>query len=204
MTSLSSIPTGWILAACSLIWGTLLWRRRRRATAIRWWAASFFVLGLASILAETTDGWVGTGPPTGTAWDATLVLFGLVAFCAAATAIASSIRRGQREPFYALGMLGLAGYLVLIAKNPGFVSAIAAYIVGLLLVLAQQSVAWVDRQARSARWIVAGILVNIVAVVVQFSLFGLQAPPSSMKLFHMLLIPGGWLLYRGGLRLSEP
>ncbi|MFN2420915.1 MAG: hypothetical protein ABR527_05995, partial [Gemmatimonadota bacterium] len=137
------------------------------------------------------------------AWDATLALFGLVAYCAAAAAIASVVRRGRREPFYAFGAMGFAAYLALIGRNPVLVWAIAAYGAGMFVVLTQQSVAWLTRQASSSRWIAAGIAVSIVAWIVQLSVSGFDGPPDSLDLFYLLQIPGVWLLYRGGLQLSE-
>jgi hypothetical protein len=202
MNKFATLPIEWVLAAFTLTWGAILWRRRR-ATAARWWAASFFLLGLAAIAGEVTDGWIGEDRNTDYAWDAMLVLFGLVAYCAVAATIASTIRHGRRERFYALGAIAFAGYLALIGTNPVFGSAIVAYAVGMLLVLVQQSVAWLDGRVSSAPWIAAGTAVNIIAVIVQLRVSGFHSPQASPDLFYLLLIPGGWLLYRGGRRLSN-
>jgi hypothetical protein len=179
----------------------VMWRRRR-TTAARWWAASFFLLGLTGIAGEATASWV-ENRPIDVAWNAMLVLFGLVAYCAVAAAIASSIRQGRREPFYAVGAIGFACYLGLIGRDPVFGLAIVAYAVGMLLALAQQSVAWLDRHASSARWIAAGTMINIVAVIIQLSVSGFHSPKAPPDLFYLLLSAGGWFLYRGGVRRSN-
>jgi hypothetical protein len=189
---------GWVLGILAWTWGALLWRRSH-GSSVRWWAASFFILGLAGIAGE-----VGEDLPVDRyaddLWSATLLLFGLLAYCVGATAITSKIRRGRRDPFYALGAIGFGGYLVLIGVYPFFALALTACTVVMLVVLIQQS-GW--KPASSARWLMAGIAFFLIGGILQLGVSGFPGSRSSLDLFYALQIPGGWFLYRAALQLSN-
>jgi hypothetical protein len=190
---------GWVLGILAWTWGALLWRRSR-GSSVRWWAVSFLILGLVGIAGE-----IGEDLPVDRyaddLWSATLLLFGLLAYCAAATAITSKIRRGRRDPFYAFGAIGFGGYLVLIGVYPFFALALTACTGVMLVVLIQQS-RWKE-PASSARWLMAGIAFFLIGGILQLVVSGFPGSRSSLDLFYALQIPGGWFLYRAGLQLSN-
>lgn len=206
ITEPTTMATDYMVAAASLAWGALLWRRRAaEALAVRWWAAGFACAAVAALAGGTVHGFrlhLGTAGEAAL-WRLTLIAVGAYAFCALATALAAGLRPRARAAGMAIGGLLLAGYAALVTADPRFVWAIAAYAPALLFLLVQQLIDRARRGAPSAPWIVAGVLVSFAAAAIQRSGLDLHRHFNHNDLYHVVQLAGGWLLYRGGLVLRD-
>lgn len=208
ITEPMTMATDYLVAAASITWGVLLWRRRARSSrAAAWWAAGFGWVALAALAGGTVHGFRLHLGPGGEAllWRVALLAVGGFAFCAIATALAAGAPPRRRAAGVALAGLGLAVYAGAVARaaEPPFVWAIAAYAPALVVLSVQQLFAWMRRSTPSAPSILAGVAVSLAAAAVQRSGFDLHRYLNHNDLYHLVQLAGGWLFYRGGLRLDD-
>lgn len=201
------MATDYLLALLSLAWGGLLWRRGAEvgSTAILWWAGGFFAAAAAAGAGGTVHGfrpWLSAGGEAGL-WRAALYAIGLFAFCAMATAVTAGAPPRLRTPLLAVATLLLAAYLAWTWGHDEFRYAVYAYGFAMVVLLAQQGFAWLERRAPSAPWIVAGIAATAVGSAVQQAGLALHERFNHNDLFHVIQIGGGYLFYRGGRFLSS-
>jgi hypothetical protein len=102
-----------------------------------------------------------------------------------------------------LPILQLAGYAVWMATHDEFRYVIYNYGMTLAVVLLVQIYQGVVRNAPSAGWIVAGILVSFLAALVQQSGLALHPSFNHNDLYHVVQMVGMVLLYRGASLLQD-
>ncbi|CAN5211482.1 hypothetical protein BH18GEM1_BH18GEM1_16950 [soil metagenome] len=207
ITEPATMATDYLLAAFSLAWGWLLWCRGAEAgsVAIRWWAGGFFAVATAAAAGGTVHGfrsWLGSDGEAAL-WTASLWAIGLFAFCALSTAAAAGARPRNRVPLQAAAAILLAAYLGWTWTHDEFRSAIAAYGLAMVLLVAQQAYSWARWRAPAAPWILAGVAVAMIGSVVQQTGLSLHEHLNHNDLYHVLQIGAGGLFYRGGTLLAD-
>jgi len=205
----TTMLTDYLLAAFAAAWGGILWRRSRRrgVVAMRWWAGGFYAIAGAALLGGSVHGYRPILDPVveRVMWTGTLWSIGLFAFCAVGTAARSMMppREGRRA--IVIGAVALAAYFAWTLFDGRFVVAIAAYGVGLAVLVVPTALA--DREGggprRGAPWIVAGVAVTGVGSVIQQA--GLAPHPhfNHNDLFHVIQVVAMGFFYRAGRLLTD-
>ena len=171
-----TLVTDYILAIASTIFGVLLWRR-----AVRLWALAFFFTAAGTFFGGTYHGFGG-----GAWWKATVYSIGLASLFLLAGATRNRFVR-------AIAVIGFVGYAIWMVNHDDFVYVIIDYGATLIAVTIVQMAAWMRDRARSAPWVIGGVIVSIIAAAVQ------QAPiPYHNDVYHAIQLVALWLLYRGG------
>jgi Family of unknown function (DUF6962) len=171
-----TLVTDYILAIASTIFGLLLWRR-----AVRLWALAFFFTAAGTFFGGTHHGFGGVAW-----WKATVYSIGLASlFLLAGTTRNRFVR--------AIAVIGFAGYAIWMVNHDDFIYVIIDYGATLMAVTVVQIAAWMRDRALSTPWVIGGVIVSIIAAVVQ------QAPiPYHNDVYHAIQLVALWLLYRGG------
>ncbi len=207
ITEPATTITDYVLAAVSLAWGRIVWRRARvdKVTAGRWWAAGLWAVAVAAVAGGTVHGFrIPLGPEwEPVLWKASLFAIGGFAFAAVMTAVAGGVNPRRRSSPIGIAVIALVGYLVWVSGHPEFRYASVASAVGLGVLLFQQIVARVRFRIPSAPWIATGVAVAAVGAGIQQA--GLAPHPyfNHNDLFHVIQIVSTYLFYRGGLLLSD-
>jgi len=177
------------------------------SAAMRWWAGGFYAIAGAALLGGSVHGYRPILDPVveRVMWTGTLWSIGLFAFCAVGTAARSMMppREGRRA--IVIGAVALAAYFAWTLFDGRFVVAIAAYGVGLAVLVVPTALA--DREGggprRGAPWIVAGVAVTVVGSVIQQA--GLAPHPhfNHNDLFHVIQVVAMGFFYRAGRLLTD-
>jgi hypothetical protein len=170
------------------------------AGAQHWWSVAFVATAVASAAGGTVHGFqhMLARPLTNLLWIATLESLIVAAFAVASAAIIL-IGWGRSATFATTFAAAVAfgSYGLWVLKHPVFVAAIAAYGVALAVVLAVRL--RVRPLDRGARFLMAGIVVSIVAAAIQQSGWSLHPNFNHNDLYHVVQAVGVWLLYRSAM-----
>jgi hypothetical protein len=136
-------------------------------------------------------------------WKGTAFAIGLASCCFLAGTMIASVAQPLRRWLVGLPILQLAGYAVWMVTHDEFRYVIYNYGMTLAVVLLVQIYQGVVRNAPSASWIVAGILVSFLAALVQQSGLALHPSFNHNDLYHVVQMVGMVLLYRGAALLQD-
>ncbi|GAB4368501.1 MAG: hypothetical protein Kow00121_07680 [Elainellaceae cyanobacterium] len=198
--------TDYAIAIETLIFAVMLWRSEaQKQVSVRCWAVALAAVGVAAFLGGTCHGFV---VHLGRAWLITLwqLMFYLLSLASflmlSATVVSTLPRRSQRWFILVAGTKSML-YLVWAANNRHFGYAIADYLSAMVIVLFLQLWA-LYRQCtpKSARWIIAGILLSGVAVTVQASPLAIGSFTST-DVYHLIQMVALYLFYRGACLLTD-
>jgi hypothetical protein len=136
-------------------------------------------------------------------WRGALHAMGLIAV-AGVMAVAFFAARGPaRTAILLFATAKLVWYTVRVARRPEFRVAALDYGGALAILLAGAVYAWARWSEPGASWLVAAVLVSLVAGVVQARRFGFHRHFNHNDLFHVIQIVALYLFYRAGLLLVD-
>jgi hypothetical protein len=203
ITEPATLITDYLLAAFTTVLARRLFvtARENRVVSQWWWGVAFAATAVAGLAGGTVHGFRTSLDPRVTAALWLVAIEGLVVAAYAVirgTLVGSplSAAAAGSASLMAAGAFGVYGLWV--AGNPRFVFAIAAYAVALGVLVGFKLSAWRTDQA-GPRWMIAGVLVSIVAAVVQQSGWSMHQHFNHNDLYHVIQAFGVWLLYRGAL-----
>ena len=206
ITEPATLLTDYLLAAFTAVLGGCLLARSSSAPA-RLWAAAFFATAVGGLTGGTFHGFrTSLGEPAaGVLWLVTMYAIG-AASCAMLVAVVTATLRGAtaRRWLVLAAWAKLAIYLAWVTMDPEFRFAIYDYGVSMATMVILEVVAPGRGVSRSGRWIVAGIMVSVVAAMVQQSGWDLHQHFNHNDLFHVIQAGAVWLLYRGALAAVTP
>jgi hypothetical protein len=201
--------TDYAIAAEACLFGLALIRIGRQ-TAIFLWAATFGCVAIAAFLGGTCHGWVTLlgNQTVALLWRLMLyALSGASSFMLLATIQHTLPRRGQRWGWGLVGLrlliyLGwtMAHYLPQVA----FIYGVVDYLSAMLMVLILELRVVNHPYHAEARWIIAGVLVSIVAIALQGSGLTLAKHFNHNDLYHVVQMIALYLFYRGACLLKPP
>ena len=207
------------------------WRLHEPTTTLTDWAITLVASSLALRLLATSDaaaarllagallavaltalagGLVhGVGPRLGERrradlWLLTLQLAGLSNALLLAAAVVAHAPAGWRAPLLALAAAKLLLFAREAWRGGEFRLVVLDTLVALAGVAALEGAAWLLRDARSAPWILGGVLVSLAAGGVQRAGLALHRHFNHNDLYHVVQLVAIWLFYRGGLLLPAP
>jgi hypothetical protein len=178
---------------------------RLRQSSILYWALALCAVGAASYVGGTYHGFqhVLSGPVAAVLWKATTISMGVASFLLLAAAFTAAFSTENRRWLIAAAALKLVIYVMWMLEHDEFRFVIYDYgstlAILLLLVVAGKT----HGVSGHRRYIASGILVSILAAVVQQSGIRLHRHFNHNDLMHVVQMAGVWLLYKGGARLRD-
>jgi hypothetical protein len=171
------------------------------AGAQHWWSVAFVATAVAGAAGGTVHGFeqMMARPLTNLLWIATLESLIVAAFAVVSAAIIM-IGWGRTATFATTFAAAVAfgSYGLWVVKHPAFASAIAAYGVALAVLLAVRL--RVRPLDRGGRFLIAGIVISVIAAAIQQSGWSLHPKFNHNDLYHVVQAVGVWLLYRAAMR----
>lgn len=186
-------------------WG--LWRvgKRTAQASVCSWAAGFVCFGLASLAGGTFHGFstLFSEAVLQELWKFTAYAVGLASFFLLSGTLSACIMPSVRRFALLIPYVQLIVYVLWMATHDDFRYVIYDYAFTNLGILALQFYAGIANRARSAPWLVGGVLVSFLAAAAQVSGVSLHQHFNHNDLYHVIQMGGMYLFYRGALVLKD-
>jgi hypothetical protein len=198
--------TDYLLAVAALAGAVSLARRAGRRRSVAFWAGGFAAVGAAAVVGGT---WHALSPrlgatPADALWKITLAATGLAGGLLIAGAAHASVRRHTANWVVGAAAAKLGVFLFLALPGDSFDPVIVDSAVTMGTILGLQGLASATFGARSAPWVIAGVVVSAAAAAVEaFRPRLLPNPWSPDAVYHLVEIAGLFLFYRGGLLFAD-
>ena len=136
-------------------------------------------------------------------WRLALYATGLIGAATVASVAFFAVRGSARTAVFIAAGLKLLAYWVSVTRKPEFRVAAADYGGALaVLLVAAVYVSWRFGSPASP-WLVGGVLVSLVAGVIQARRIGLHRHFNHNDVYHVIQVVALWLFYRGGTLLGD-
>lgn len=206
-TEPATMLTDYGLGVLCALFGRWLWSTSKAAaqTSVRCWAVGMGALAVASFAGGTVHGFslmLAESVLQGL-WKATAYAIGLASCCFFIGTMIASVPKPRRQWLILVSVGQFVGYAVWMATHDEFRYVIYNYGMTLSVILLVQMYQRVVRNAPSAGWIVAGILVSFLGAMVQQSGLTLHPSFNHNDLYHVVQMAGMVLLYRGASLLQD-
>jgi hypothetical protein len=191
-----TMVTDYVLCIAAAWFGVRLWR-----AGVRPWGVAFLFTASASLTGGSFHGFA----PHHWVWKATVYAIGLASFFLLSGAIVASVNGQAQRILMTLAVAKFMAFATWMITHDNFLNVIVDYGASLLLIGALQLYAWMRQRAASAPWVLASIVVSVLAAAVQQSRLTLHQHFNYNDLYHVIQLIALWLLYRGGrlLRTTE-
>jgi hypothetical protein len=168
-------------------------------------AAGLFATALAAFIGALAH---GTDPARDEAlrerfWRGALYATGLVGAATVASVAFFAARGSIRTAILAFAGIKLVVFIVRVARQPEFRVAAADYGGALAIVLVGAAYMAVRRQAPGMTWLIVGVLVSLVAGIVQARRLALHRHFNHNDLYHVIQMAALYAFYRGGALLVD-
>jgi Family of unknown function (DUF6962) len=137
------------------------------------------------------------------AWRAALYATGLTGAASVASVAFFTARGAVRATILAFAAVKFLGYLVRVARRPDFRVAAMDYGGALAVLLVGAAYALVRWRAPGTTWLIGGVLVSLVAGLVQVRRVALHRHFNHNDLYHLIQIVALYMFYRGGALLVD-
>ena len=207
VTEPMTVATNAVLALLAFGFAARLWYRSAAAesAAGTWLAAGLAATGLAAVIGALAH---GTDPATDEAlrarfWRGALYATGLIGAASVASVAFFAARGGMRTAILAFAVMKLIAFFVRVARQPEFRVAAADYGAALAIMLVGAAYELIRRRAPGTAWLIAGVLVSLVAGIVQARRLALHRQFNHNDLYHVIQMVALYAFYRGGLLLVD-
>jgi predicted membrane channel-forming protein YqfA (hemolysin III family) len=206
VTEPMTVATDVVLAALAFVFAARLASRSAAegSVAAAWLAAALAVTGLAALIGAFAHG-------TDTAndalrerlWRATVYVTGLIGAATVASVAFFAAQGSARTALLAFAAIKLVVFMYRVARRPEFRIVAADYGIALAIVLVGAVVEMVRRRAPGMTWMIAGVLVSLVAALVQARRVALHRHFNHNDLYHVIQMVALYAFSRGGLLLVD-
>jgi predicted membrane channel-forming protein YqfA (hemolysin III family) len=206
VTEPMTVATDVVLAVLAFLFAARLASRSAAegAVAAACLAAAMVVTGLAALIgafAHATD-------PAHAAlrerlWRGTVYTTGLIGAATVATVAFFAARGSARMALLAFAAIKLVVFMYRVARQPEFRIVAADYGVALAILLVGAVSEMVRREAPGMTWLVAGVLVSLLAGIVQARRLAPHRNFNHNDLYHVIQMVALYAFYRGGLLLVD-
>lgn len=199
----TTMLTDYVVAiACGWFAARLLFSEpHRQHFCRRAWAVGFVLVGLGLILGGTAHGFVFylSAGTMNTIWKLAFYAAGISMALFVAGTIAGSVpARSWRRILHGLNILGLLAFIVRATAGDGdFLSVIIISVGSLGIIALIETWVYFTQGLQSAKWLVGGVFVYFVSAAIQRSGIELHEHFNHNDLYHVVLLGGLYLLYRG-------
>jgi hypothetical protein len=186
--------------------GWLASRLREDRPAVHWWRRAFLLTSAAALFGGVYHGFRPEMPPAVAVvlWRTTLLPIVATSLCllqAGITACCTGERIGFWQRLAWAKAAVFAGWTLI---NPVFLSAIADYGSAMLLLLSLELHAWRHRRVPHAKPIVAGIVISVLAALVQQARWSPHPHFNHNDLYHVIQALALGAFFRGARLSGEP
>jgi hypothetical protein len=180
-----TLATDYLLAMSAVVFAAGLWRLSRL------WSLAFLCTAIASLAGGSYHGFGPMLEPIVAAalWKLTLFAVGCASFF---------LLTGTSRSLAVFAAIKLVVYASWMITHDDFVWVIADYGSTLLIVGAVFLARWLRQRDPATPWVLASIIVSVIAALVQQSEFALHRHFNHNDLYHLIQVVALWLLYRGG------
>lgn len=181
--------------------GLMVRTPRARFSAAWFWAGAMLALAASALIGGIDHGFI---EPAGLSrfWvqRPNWIVVGLVIFCMLLATARQFLAPGWQRPVLALATIQLLAYAILVLQVENFGIVIANYLPVMLLLLVLSISG--TRYGEGSWPMVAGILLLLVASIVQVLRIDMFSPVSGDGLYHLISMAGVVFMYWGGQRLK--
>ena len=202
ITEPATVATNAVLAVLAFVFAVRLANRSvvEGAAAAGWLAAGLLATGLAGFIGALAH---GTDPARDEAlrarfWRGALYATGLIGAASVASVAFFAARGGARTAILAFAAIKLVVYMRRVARQPEFRVAAADYGGALAILLVGAAYEMFRARAPGMAWLIAGVLVSLVAGIVQARRLALHRHFNHNDLYHVIQMAALYAFYRGG------
>jgi hypothetical protein len=168
-------------------------------------AATFVATGLAALIGALAH---GTDPAGGEAlrarfWRGALYATGFIGAATVASVAFFATRGSMRTAILVFAAMKLIVFVVRVTRQPEFRVAAADYGGALAILLVGAVFMAVRHQAPGMAWLIGGVLVSLVAGIVQARRLALHRHFNHNDLYHVIQMAALYAFYRGGALLAD-
>ena len=168
-------------------------------------AAGLFATAIAAVVGALAH---GTDPADGAArraslWRGALYATGFIGAATVASVAFFAARGSVRAIILALAATKLIAFLVRARREPEFRVAAADYGAALAILLVAAAYETFRRRAPGMTWLIAGVLVSLVAALVQARRLAPHRHFNHNDLYHVIQMAALYAFYRGGALLVD-
>jgi hypothetical protein len=206
VTEPMTVATNVVLAVLAFTFAVRLGHRwaAEGSSAQGWLAAAMLATGLAALVGALAH---GTDPTYAALrerfWRGALYATGLIGAATVASVAYFAARGGARTAILALAGLKLVVFIVRVARQPEFRVAAADYGAALAILLAGAAYEMFRRRAPGTTWLIAGVLVSLVAGIVQARRLAPHRHFNHNDFYHVIQMAALYAFYRGGALLAD-
>jgi len=207
VTEPMTVATNVVLAALALFFAVRLAHRSAvdDSAAGAWLAAALLATGFAALIGAVAH---ATDPLRDASlrerlWRSTLYASGFIGAATVASVAYFAARGILRSTILACAFLKLLVFMRRAARTPEFSVAAADYGIALAVLLVGAVIELVRRGAPGMTWLIAGVLLSLVAGVVQARRIAPHRQFNHNDLYHLIQMAALYAFYRGGLLLVD-
>ena len=205
VTEPMSVATNAMLALLAFVFAVRLVSQPGAGGARTSLAAAFLATGAAAVIGALAH---GTDPAAGAArrallWRGALYATGFIGAATVASVAFFAARGGVRAAILAFAGIKLVVFIVRVTRRPEFQVAALDYGAALAILLVAAAYMAVRRQAPGMAWLIAGVVVSLVAGVVQARRLALHRHFNHNDLYHLIQMAALYAFYRGGAVLAD-
>jgi hypothetical protein len=207
VTEPMTVATNAVLAVLAFTFAARLADRSvaEGSAAAGWLAAGLAATGLAAVIGAIAH---GTDPAGHAAlrerfWRGALYTTGLIGAGTVASVAFFAARGVARTAILAFAAVKLIAFVVRVARSPEFRVAAADYGAALAIMLAGAAYEMFRHRAPGMTWLIAGVLVSLVAGIVQARRLALHRHFNHNDLYHVIQMAALYAFYRGGTLLVD-
>jgi hypothetical protein len=175
------------------------------SSAVGWLGVAMWATGIAALIGALAH---GTDPARAAAlrerfWRGALYTTGFIGAASVASVAFFAARGSARMALLALAAVKLVVFVHRVTRRPEFRIAAADYGGALAIVLVGAAYEMIRGGAPGMTWMIAGVLVSLVAGVVQARRFALHRQFNHNDLYHVIQMVALYAFYRGGALLVD-
>ena len=175
------------------------------SSATGWLAAAMLATGISAVIGALAH---GADPARGEErrewlWRGTLYATGFIGAATVASVAFFAAHGIVRAVLLAFAAIKLLVFLRRAARQPEFRIAAVDYGAALAILLAGAAYESVRRRAPGMAWLIAGVVVSLVAGIVQARRIALHRQFNHNDLFHVIQMVALYAFYRGGALLAD-
>jgi hypothetical protein len=207
VTEPMTVATDVVLALLALVFGVRLAQRwlADGSAAAAWLGAAMLATGCAALVGAVAHGAdpARHGTLRDRCWRGALFVTGMVSAACVASVAFFAARGNVRTAILAFAAVKLVVYLREVARRPVFRIAAADYGVALAILVVGAANEMLRRDAPGMGWLIAGVLVSLVAAVVQARKLAPHRQFNHNDVYHVIQMIALYAFYRGGTMLLD-
>ena len=187
-----TLATDYLLGAVTAWLALLLFRKSEAQRSRRWWAAAFAALALAAFLGGTWHGFFQSK----LLWKATLLTIGCASFAMVVGSACATLSGLARQALVTVALAKVVAYSAWMLGHDAFIFVVIDTAIAFAIVAVLHLWRWNG-------FLLAGVVLSVVAGLVQASGFAPHPHFNHNDLYHVIQLAAIALLYLGARRLTD-